>query len=71
MELHYSTDTGLLQKFVSEADEAHPADSHAAASARIRRAFSGTDPANLAAIQARALELLTAHTKEMAAKYGK
>ena len=65
VELHYYGDLGLLQKFVSEADESRADDSHAAASARIRHEFADTDPADLSAIRARALELLEAHTKEM------
>ena len=65
VELHYSGDLGLLQKFVSEADESRADDSHAAASARIRHEFADTDPADLSAIRARALELHEAHTKEM------
>lgn len=69
VELHYSGDLGLLQKFVSEADESRADDSHAAASARIRREFADTDPADLSAIRARALELLEAHTKEMEDKF--
>ena len=69
VELHYSGDLGLLQKFVSEADESRADDNHAAASARIRREFADTDPADLSAIRARALELLEAHTKEMEDKY--
>ena len=69
VELHYSGDLGLLQKFVSEADESRADDSHAAASARIRHEFADTDPADLSAIRARALELLHAHTKEMEEKY--
>ena len=69
VELHYSGDLGLLQKFVSEADESRADDSHAAAAARIRREFADMDPADLSAIRARALELLEAHTKEMEDKY--
>ena len=69
VELHYSGDLGLLQKFVSEADESRADDSHAAASARIRREFADTDPADISDIRARALELLEAHTKEMEDKY--
>ena len=65
VELHYSGDLGLLQKFVSEADESRADDSHAAASARIRHEFADTDPTDLSAIRARALELLEAHTKDM------
>ena len=71
VELHYSSDLSLLQKFLSEADERKTGDSHAAASARIKRGFADTDPAGLADIQSRALELLRAHTTEMEAKYGK
>ena len=70
VELHYSGDLGLLQKFLSEADDSRTGDSHAAASARIRREFAGTDQANLPSIQARAHELLHAHTKELEVKYG-
>lgn len=70
VELHYSGDLGLLQKFLSEADESRTGDSHAAASARIGREFVGTDQANLPSIQALARELLHAHTKELEVKYG-
>ena len=71
VELHYSSDLGLLQKFLSEADESKTNDSHAVASARIKLGFADTDQTNLSGIQARALELLNAHTKEMEEKYGK
>ena len=70
VELHYSGDLGLLQKFLSAADESRESDSHAAASAWIKRRFADTDQTNLSCIQARALELLHAHTKEMEDKYG-
>ncbi|MDD6932135.1 MAG: hypothetical protein SOW23_10930 [Eubacteriales bacterium] len=70
VELHYSGDLGLLQKFLSEADESRTGDSHAAASARIALEFAGVDQGSLSCIQARALELLHRHTKEMAEKYG-
>ena len=71
VELHYSGDPGLLQKFLSEADESKTNDGHALASARIRLGFAGTDQTELSRIQARALELLHAHTKEREEKYGK
>ena len=71
VELHYSGDLGLLQKFLSAADESRPNDSHAIASARLKREFADTDQKNLSHIQTRALELLHAHTKEMEEKYGK
>ena len=69
VELHYSGDVGLLQKFLSEADESKAGDSHATASAKIKREFADTDQESLSCIQARALALLHAHTKEMEEKY--
>ena len=71
VELHYSGDLKLLEKFLSEADESRPGDSHALASARIRREYAGTDPTDLSGLRARALELLHAPTKELEEKYGK
>lgn len=70
VELHYSGDLGLLQKFLSEADESRASDSHAIASARLKLEFADTDQSNLYRIQARALELFHAHTEEMEEKYG-
>lgn len=70
VELHYSGNLGLLQKLLSEADENRTGDSHAAASSRIKREFAVTDQTELPSIQARALELLHAHTKELEEKYG-
>ena len=71
VELHYSRDLGLLQKFLSEADDGRAGDSHAAASARIKLAFADRNQRSLSNVQTRALELLHAHTKEMEEKYGK
>lgn len=71
VELHYSGDLGLLQKFLSEAYENRTEESHAAASVRIKREFADTDQTNISDIRTRALELLNAHTKEMEEKYGK
>ncbi len=70
VELHYSGDPGLLQKFLAEADETRPGDSHAAASARLRRELADTDAADLPAVQARALALLNANTRELEEKCG-
>ena len=70
VELHYANDLGLLQKFLSEADESKASDSHTVAAARIQREFSDTNQRSLPAIQARALELFHADTKEMEEKYG-
>ena len=71
VELHYSSDLGLLQKFLSEADESRASDGHAVASARLKLEFADTDQTKLSGIQTRALELLHAHTEEMEEKYGK
>ena len=71
VELHYSSDLGLLQKFLSEADERRASDDHAMASARLKREFADTDQTKLSRVQTRALELLHANTKEMEEKYGK
>ncbi len=69
VELHYSGDLGLLQKFISEADENKINDSHATASARLKREFADANQENLSCIQARALNLLHEHTKEIENKY--
>ena len=70
VELHYSSDLSLLQKFLSEADENKPDDAHAVASVWIKREFADTDQRSLSCIQVRALELFYAHTREMEEKYG-
>ena len=70
VELHYSSDLRLLQKFLSEADESKTSDSHAIAAARIKWELSDTNQQSLPCVQARALKLLHAHTKEMEEKYG-
>ena len=70
VELHYSSDLGLLQEFLSAADESKTNDGHAIASARLKLEFADMDQTKLFRIQTRALELLHAHTKEMDEKYG-
>ena len=70
VELHYSGDLSLLQKFLSEADENKTDDVHAVASVRIKREFADTDQRSLLCIQTQALTLFHAHTKEMEEKYG-
>lgn len=71
VELHYVNNLELLQKFLSQADESRESDSHATASARIKREFADTDQRSLPCIQTRALELFHAHTKELEGKYEK
>ena len=71
VELHYYSDLGLLQEFLSAADESKTNDGHAIASARLKLEFADMDQTKLFRIQTRALELLHAHTKEMEEKYGK
>ena len=70
VEIHYANDLELLQKILSAADESRADDSHAIASARLQREFADTDQTDLSQVQARALELFCAHTKEMEEKYG-
>ena len=70
VELHYSSDLSLLQKFLSKADENKTDDAHAVASVRIKREFADTDQRSLPCVQTQALKLLHAHTKEMEEKYG-
>ena len=70
VELHYSSDLSLLQRFLSTADKSKTNDAHAVAAARIKREFADTDQMSLSCVQARALELFRAHTKEMEEKYG-
>lgn len=69
VELHYANNLGLLQKFLSEADENKLGDSHALASAKIKNEFKEIDQTNLICIQKRALYLLNEHTKKMEEKY--
>lgn len=71
VEICYSDDLGLLQKFLSEADESKTNDSHAVASVRIRAEFADTNQTEISCVRARALELFRADTKEMQEKYGK
>lgn len=70
VELIYSSDLGLLQKFLSEADERKTNDSHAVASAKIKLEFAKTDTTELSRIQTHALDLLHTNTNELAEKYG-
>ena len=69
VELIYCNDVGSVQKFLSEADERKTNDSHAIASARLKKEFAHIDQTNLSAIQHRAMELFHGHDEEMAAKY--
>ena len=71
VELCYSSNASLLQKFLSEANQSRADDSHAIASARIKSEFADTDQTDISRIQTRANELFCAHTKEMEEKYEK
>ena len=70
VELYYSSDLSLLQKFLSEADETKTNDAHAVASVRIKCEFADMDQKSLPCIREQALKLLHTHTKEMKEKYG-
>ena len=71
VELHYATEPGLLNKFISEASGERKEDSHSMASERIRVDFLGIDGNDIPLIQHKALELFLAHTEEMKRKYCK
>ena len=64
VELNYSNNIALLDKFLAEASDERPDDSHGLASFWIKKA-------SIENIQKRALELFDAHTKEMEEKYKK
>lgn len=69
VELCYSRDKGLLQRFIEAANESRTDDSHAMASARIRNDFEEFTTAAIEEIHAKALKLFTAHNREMSEKY--
>ena len=71
VELHYSNNIALLDKFLAEASDARLDDSHGLASFWIKKAFDDVDKTSIKNIQKRALELFDAHTKEMEEKYKK
>lgn len=65
VELIYCSDTGLLQKFISEADDTQKNNGHAMASARIKKEFANINSGDVSQIHARASELFSASTKEI------
>ncbi len=69
VELHYSNNLALLDKFLAEASDERPNDSHALASFRVKKEFEAVDKRSICEIQKRALELFNAHNKEMEEKY--
>ena len=69
VELHYSHDAGLLQRFIAVADESRKDDSHAMASVRIKNDFEWFTATETEEIRAKALNLLLAHNLEMSEKY--
>ena len=71
VELHYSNNLALLDKFLSEASDVRSDDSHGLASFWVKKAFDDVDKTSIENIQKRALELFDAQTKEMEEKYNK
>ena len=69
IELHYSNNLALLDKFLAEASDERPNDSHALASFRVKKEFEAVDKRSICEIQKRALELFNAHNKEMEEKH--
>lgn len=70
VELIYARETDLLEKFCREADPNKTDDSHAAASARIKREMGDGSFAGVGEIQSRAKTLFAASSQEMAQYYG-
>ena len=71
VELNYSNNIALLDKFLAEASDERPDNSHGLASFWIKKAFDDVDKTSIKNIQKRALELFDAHTKKMEEKYKK
>lgn len=69
VELIYTKNTNLLEKFASEADERLANNAHAVASSRIIREFGKIADGDIAEIRKRATELFGESTKEMDRKY--
>lgn len=69
VELIYSNDISLLNKFISVADENKVNDGHAIASVRIKKEFNGIDQSNIYEIKKYALNLFYQHNQEMSHKY--
>ncbi len=69
VELHYSTNPALLQKFFAEAGIERHDDSHALASFKIKESFKDIDQNDISAIQKKALDLFFLNNKEMEKKY--
>ena len=69
VELHYSTNPALLQKFFAEAGNERHDDSHALASFKIKESFKDIDQNDISAIQKKALDLFFLNNKEMEKKY--
>ncbi len=69
VELIYSSDPGLLDRFIAEADPTRETNGHGLASARIAAAFSGTDH-TIAQIQSAARRFFQSSSEEILHKYG-
>lgn len=69
VELCFSNNINLLQKFIEEADENRIDDGHALASFKIKKGFENTDQLDIMSIQNRAMELFKSDTEEMKKKY--
>ena len=70
VELCYSRDEGLLQRFMDAANESRTDDSHAMASVRIKNDFERLTTAKPEEIRAKALEHFLANNAVMLEKYG-
>lgn len=71
VELIFTEQTNLLEKFMSEADSSRNGDSHAVASARLAEELGGYAHMGISVIQQKARELFAISTAEMTKKYSK
>lgn len=69
VELIFTEQVNLLEKFVGEADRSRTGDSHAMASARIADEFGGDTHMDIPAVQQKARELFARSTAEMTQRY--
>lgn len=70
VELIYTKQTDLLEKFMQQADQSRTGDGHALASARIAEEFQALASAGIPAIQEKARALFARSTVEMTQRYG-
>ena len=69
VELYYSNDLNLINKFIFEASGEREGDSHSLASSKIKRNFIDIDLSSISSIKKRAIELFDSDSEELDKKY--